>query len=118
MSAWSCKPTTKGKAVFFHSIPWCAGGKRWLMYPAMIGGSAVLSEGMITPPITVSSAVEGLQGMESLAHFHIPVVQVTIAIISVLFAFQQFGTAAVGKFFGPVMLVWFSMLGVLGVLYR
>jgi KUP system potassium uptake protein len=89
--------------------------KRWLLFPAMIGGSAVLSEGMITPPISVSSAIEGLQSVESLQHLHIPTVSITIGIISALFVFQQFGTAAVGRFFGPVMLAWFSMLGILGI---
>ena len=88
--------------------------RRWLLFPAMIGGSAVLSEGMITPPISVSSAIEGLQSVESLRGIHIPTLQITIGIISALFLFQQFGTATVGRFFGPVMLIWFSMLGILG----
>ena len=90
--------------------------KRWLLFPAMIGGSAVLSEGMITPPISVSSAIEGLQSVESLHDMHIPTVYITIGIISGLFIFQQFGTAAVGRFFGPIMLAWFSMLGFLGAI--
>ncbi len=89
--------------------------QRWLLYPAMVGGCAVLSEGMITPPISVSSAVEGLESLPMLHGQHIPVVAITIGIISGLFLIQQFGTAAVGKFFGPVMFVWFSMLCVLGV---
>ena len=88
--------------------------RRWLLFPAMIGGCAVLAEGMITPPISVSSAIEGLQSVESLHHVEIPTVQITIGIISALFIFQQFGTATVGRFFGPVMLIWFSMLGFLG----
>lgn len=88
--------------------------RKWLLFPAMIGGSAVLSEGMITPPISVSSAIEGLQTVEGLHHIHIPTVQITIGIISGLFLFQQFGTAAVGRLFGPVMLIWFTMLGILG----
>jgi KUP system potassium uptake protein len=89
--------------------------RKWLLYPAMVGGAAVLSEGMITPPISVSSAIEGLHSIESLQHVHIPTVGITIAIISLLFWFQQFGTALVGRFFGPVMLVWFSMLAILGL---
>jgi KUP system potassium uptake protein len=91
--------------------------KRWLLFPAMIGGSAVLSEGMITPPISVSSAIEGLQVVESLHHIPIPTVAITVAIISALFVFQQFGTAIVGRFFGPIMLLWFSMLGILGIIH-
>lgn len=84
---------------------------KWLMYPAVLGGAAMLAEGMITPPISVSSAVEGL----ALKYPGIPTVGISIAIISLLFFFQRFGTAAVGRLFGPVMLVWFSMLGVLGI---
>ncbi len=89
--------------------------KKWLLYPAMIGGSAVLAEGMITPPISVSSAIEGLEGLPMLHGAHIPVVSITIGIISTLFLIQQFGTAAVGRYFGPVMSVWFTMLFVLGL---
>lgn len=88
--------------------------RKWLIFPAMIGGAAVLSEGMITPPISVSSAVEGIQSIERFHDAHIPTVQITIGIITALFIFQRFGTATVGRFFGPIMLVWFAMLGVLG----
>ena len=86
--------------------------QKWLLYPAILGGAAMLSDGMITPPITVCSAIEGLE----IKFPHIPTVPISIGIISVLFFFQRFGTDAVGKGFGPVMFVWFSMLGVLGVL--
>jgi len=85
--------------------------RRWLLYPALLGGAAVLAEGMITPPITVSSAIEGL----SLKFPDIPTIGIVIAIISGLFFIQRFGTTTVGKSFGPVMLVWFSMLGILGI---
>ena len=88
--------------------------QKWLLYPAMIGGCSVLAEGMITPPISVSSAIEGLESLPMLHGAHIPVVSITIGIISSLFLIQQFGTSAVGKFFGPVMTLWFSMLLVLG----
>lgn len=85
--------------------------ERWLLYPAIVGGAAMLSDGIITPPITVSSAIEGLE-----TKFHgIPTIWITIAIISILFFVQRFGTAAVGRSFGPVMLIWFSMLGILGI---
>ncbi len=85
--------------------------RRWLMYPALLGGAAVLAEGMITPPITVSSAIEGL----SIKFPDIPTIGIVIAIISALFFIQRFGTAAVGRSFGPVMLLWFSMLAILGI---
>jgi KUP system potassium uptake protein len=84
---------------------------KWLLYPAMIGGCSMLAEGIITPPISVTTAVEGLETRFA----HIPTVGISIVIISILFFFQRFGTAAVGKAFGPIMLVWFSMLGILGV---
>ncbi|HNL39895.1 MAG TPA: KUP/HAK/KT family potassium transporter, partial [Saprospiraceae bacterium] len=85
--------------------------EKWLLYPAILGGAAMLSDGMITPPITVSSAIEGL----SIKFPGIPTMAITIIIISALFFFQRFGTAAVGKGFGPVMLIWFTMLAALGI---
>lgn len=84
---------------------------RWLTVPAIIGGSALLADGIITPPISVSSAIEGLR----LIYPDIPTVPIVLVILTVLFLMQSFGTQIVGKAFGPVMLVWFSMLGVLGV---
>ena len=85
--------------------------KKWLIIPAIIGGSTLLADGLITPPISVSSAIEGLRVISP----NIKTIPITIAIIFSLFAIQQFGTNFIGKFFGPVMLVWFSMLAVLGV---
>jgi KUP system potassium uptake protein len=85
---------------------------QWLIVPAIIGGSALLADGIITPPISVSSAVEGLRLFKP----DIPTVPIVIAILFVLFTIQQFGTKLVGKFFAPMMLIWFSMLAVLGVL--
>ncbi len=85
--------------------------RRWLMIPVILGGAAVLAEGMITPPITVSSAIEGL----SLKFPDIPTIGFVMAIISALFFIQRFGTAAVGRSFGPVMFIWFAMLGVMGI---
>ena len=106
----------KGEGGIFSMYTLVRRRAKWLMFPAMIGGCAVLSEGMITPPISVISAIEGLQSMDRFHDMHIPTVQITIVIITALFLFQQFGTAAVGRFFGPVMLVWFSMLGILGII--
>jgi KUP system potassium uptake protein len=83
----------------------------WVAIITMIGGSALLADGIITPAITVTSSIEGL----GLLHYNIPVVPVVLSILFVLFFFQQFGTGFMGRAFGPVMLVWFSMLGVLGV---
>jgi KUP system potassium uptake protein len=84
---------------------------KWLMYPAIIGGSTLLADGIITPPISVASAVEGLRGINP----EIQTVPIVIFILVALFTLQQFGTKFIGKFFGPVMLVWFFMLAILGV---
>ena len=83
----------------------------WLKYPAIIGGSALLADGLITPAISVSSAVEGLRYFSA----DIPTIPIVITILFFLFFIQQFGTSVVGKSFGPIMLIWFSMLGILGV---
>jgi KUP system potassium uptake protein len=85
---------------------------KWLIIPAIIGGSALLADGIITPPISVASAVEGLRTY----YPDIKTIPIVISILFVLFAIQQFGTKLVGKFFAPVMLAWFSMLGILGVI--
>ncbi len=86
---------------------------KWLVIPAMIGGSALLADGMITPPITVSAAIEGLR----IFYSDIPTVPIVIVIISLLFLIQQFGTFIVGKAFGPIMFLWFTMMAVLGGIY-
>ncbi|NHM07062.1 KUP/HAK/KT family potassium transporter [Flavobacterium sp. CYK-4] len=85
---------------------------RWLIIPAIIGGSALLADGIITPPISVSSAVEGIRTF----YPDINTVPIVIGILFALFYIQQFGTKLVGKFFAPLMLLWFGMLGVLGIL--
>ena len=86
----------------------------WLSAVAIIGGAALLADGVITPPISVSSAIEGLKTVyPSLTQDTI--VYIVIGIIAGLFLLQSFGTQIVGKAFGPIMLLWFSMLAVLGV---
>jgi len=91
----------------------------WLFLPAIIGAGTLLADGIITPPISVSSAVEGLSGVSGLEKIIVPgnnlVVTIILVIISVLFFFQQFGTKVVGSAFGPIMLIWFTMIGVLGI---
>jgi len=87
---------------------------RWLLWPAIIGAGTLLADGIITPPISVTSAIEGLKILYPALNQE-TIVIVVIAIISLLFAFQQFGTKIVGAAFGPIMLVWFSVIGALGV---
>ena len=88
--------------------------------PAIIGAATLLADGIITPPISVASAVEGLNGLQGLENTIVPgnnlTVGIVIAIISLLFFFQRFGTKIVGSSFGPIMLVWFSMIFILGVI--
>jgi len=84
---------------------------RWLTLPAIIGGSALLADGIITPPISVSSAIEGLRQL----YPNIETIPIVIAILTILFLIQAFGTSVVGTTFGPIMLIWFSMLAVLGI---
>jgi KUP system potassium uptake protein len=83
----------------------------WVIYPAIIGCCTLISDGFITPAISVSSAVEGLR----LIYPGIPTTSIVITILLCLFVFQQFGSAVVGRTFGPIMSIWFLMLGVLGI---
>jgi KUP system potassium uptake protein len=84
----------------------------YLILPAIIGGCALLADGMITPPISVSSAVEGLLILNP----DIPTIPIVLTIITTLFLIQRVGTSIVGKVFGPLMLIWFLMLGILGLI--
>lgn len=86
-------------------------GRPWLYILAIIGAGTLIADGVITPSITVLSAIEGLKVYEP----ETPVIPICLCIIAVLFFIQQFGTNAIGKLFGPLMLLWFSMMGVLGV---
>ena len=91
---------------------------KWLVLPAMLGGAALLADGMITPPISVTSAVEGLKQVPILSGITQPtIVGIVIGILTILFFIQQFGTEFIGKFFGPIMAVWFIMLGLLGAIH-
>ncbi len=77
----------------------------------MVGGSALLADGVITPAITVTSSIEGLK----LYNPDIPVILIVLFIFAVLFFVQQFGTNFIGSSFGPIMVVWFLMLATLGM---
>jgi KUP system potassium uptake protein len=84
------------------------------MLPAIIGGGFLIADGIITPPISVSSAIEGLRAINP----EINTVPIVIAILVMLFTIQQFGTNFIGKFFGPVMVFWFTTIGVFGLLRK
>ena len=93
--------------------------RRWLYLPAIIGAGTLLADGIITPPISVSSAIEGLRGVHGLENTIAPgntvTVGIIISILTLLFFVQQFGTNLIGRSFGPIMLIWFTMLATLGV---
>ena len=104
------KADNKGEGGVFSLFQLVRKTKKSLIWIAMIGGAMSLAEGIITPPISVSSAVEGI----SERFPQLPTVSITIGIIILIFLFQPFGTSVVGKAFGPIMVVWFTMLFVLG----
>jgi KUP system potassium uptake protein len=92
--------------------------RKWLVIAAMVGGATLLADGMITPPISVTSAIEGLKQIPALHGIsQWTIIYIVIGIISVLFFLQQFGTAFIGRFFGPVMTGWFIMLALLGLIH-
>jgi KUP system potassium uptake protein len=92
--------------------------KKWLVLPAMIGGAALLADGIITPPISITSAIEGLEELPSLRGMQTDTIVIIVIVILALFFFlQQFGTASIGKLFGPIMFTWFTMLAVLGTIH-
>jgi KUP system potassium uptake protein len=135
------KADNKGEGGIFALYTLVRRQKKWLVLPAMIGGAALLADGMITPPISVTAAVEGLKSTSffeffkpenlkiapiaaealekfntDLESFYIKVVVIIVLIIiTLLFFVQQFGTNSIGKLFGPIMLLWFGMLAVLGI---
>ncbi len=88
------------------------------MIPAMIGGATLLSDGALTPAVTVTTAIEGLKAVPSLSsiysHQHY-VILTTLLVLAVLFGIQRYGTGLVGRIFGLVMIVWFSFLGLSGL---
>ncbi len=91
---------------------------KWLIIPAMLGGAALLADGVLTPAVTVTTAVEGLRSIEVMNRFlgdgEWTVVIITLIILAVLFAIQRAGTDKIGRAFGPAMLLWFTFLGVTG----
>ncbi len=102
------KADNKGEGGIFSLYALIRRHAKWAVIPAMIGGAALLADGIITPPITVSSAIEGLHLS------HNTTITIVLLIIVGIFLMQQFGTSSIGKLFGPIMLVWFGMIAVLG----
>ena len=112
------KADNKGEGGIFSLYALVRRQKKWLVFPAMIGGASLMADGMITPSISVTSAVEGLKQIPFFSDISInTVVYIVIGILIALFFSQQFGTASIGKLFGPIMFFWFLMLAVLGFMH-
>src|SRR3954463_12407544 len=108
----------KGEGGVFSLFALVRRRRKWLVMPAMLGGAALLADGMITPPISVTSAIEGLKQVPALHNIsQFTVIWIVIGILSLLFFVQQFGSAFIGKSFGPVMTIWFTMLAILGLVH-
>ncbi|MBC1332068.1 KUP/HAK/KT family potassium transporter [Listeria booriae] len=93
---------------------------KWLIIPAMIGGAALLADGVLTPAVTVTSAIEGLEEIPTFEALFTGnttlIVIIVIVILSCIFFMQRYGTMFIGRIFGPTMLIWFSILGILGII--
>ncbi len=93
---------------------------KWLVWPALIGGAALLADGTLTPAVTVTSAIEGLKGQHligiTFSNSQTNVLIITTVVLIMLFLIQRFGTGVIGKSFGPVMLIWFTFLAAMGIL--
>jgi len=112
------KADNRGEGGIFSLYTLVRRRKKWLVFPAMVGGAALLADGMITPPITVSASIEGLKILPVLSHIsENTIIFIVVGILALLFFMQQFGTGSIGKLFGPVMFVWFSMIAVLGLVH-
>ncbi|MFW7194837.1 potassium transporter Kup [Enterobacter sp. BNK-29] len=88
-------------------------GGRWVIFSALIGAALIYGDGAITPAISVLSALEGLEMVIPESQPYI--LPLTVAVLLALFLLQPFGTARIGKIFGPVMAVWFLAIAALGV---
>ncbi len=112
------KADNRGEGGIFSLFALVRRRQKWLVFAAMIGGASLLADGMITPPISVTSAVEGLRNIPALgAISDNTIVGIVLGILAALFFMQQFGTASIGKLFGPIMTIWFIMLATLGAVH-
>ncbi len=115
------KATNHGEGGLFALYTLVRRRGKWLVLPALVGGAAILADGTLTPAVTVTTAIEGLKGID-FGGGHIPVsnqttvIIITIIILLVLFTIQRMGTAFIGKAFGPIMFLWFTFLGVIGIM--
>lgn len=115
------KADNNGEGGIFSLYALVKKGGKLLIIPAMIGGAALLADGVLTPAVTVTTAVEGLRTIPAVERMlgagQGKVILITLTIITVLFAIQHAGTSKIGRAFGPVMLLWFSFLGGTGIIH-
>ncbi len=112
------KADNRGEGGIFSLYALVRRRRRWLVLAAMIGGAALLADGMITPPISITSAIEGLRQIPRFSNItQQTIVFIVLGIITLIFFLQQFGSASIGKLFGPIMLIWFLMLATMGLLH-
>ena len=112
------KADNKGEGGIFSLYTLERRQKKWLVIPAMIGGAALLADGMITPAISVASSIEGLKQIDAFKDIsQLQIIYIVLSILALLFFLQKFGTASIGKLFGPIMMIWFTMLAILGIIH-
>lgn len=114
------KATNHGEGGIFALYTLVRKRAKWLVLPALIGGAAILADGTLTPAVTVTTAIEGLKGLRFGGSVPVStqgmVITITVIILLVLFSIQKMGTSIIGKAFGPIMFIWFSFLGIMGVI--
>lgn len=114
------KATNHGEGGIFALYTLVRKRAKWLVLPALIGGAAILADDTLTPAVTVTTAIEGLKGLNFGGNVPVStqnmVIAITVVILLVLFSIQKMGTSIIGKAFGPIMFLWFTFLGVMGVM--
>ncbi|MBG0731243.1 KUP/HAK/KT family potassium transporter [Lactobacillus crispatus] len=114
------KATNHGEGGIFALYTLVRKRAKWLVLPALIGGAAILADGTLTPAVTVTTAIEGLKGLNFGGNVPVStqnmVIAITVVILLVLFSIQKMGTSIIGKAFGPIMFLGFTFLGVMGVM--
>ena len=114
------KATNHGEGGIFALYTLVRKRAKWLVLPALIGGAAILADGTLTPAVTVTTAIEGLKGLKFGGSVPVStqstVILITVIILLVLFSIQKMGTSIIGKAFGPIMFIWFTFLGVMGLI--
>ena len=114
------KATNHGEGGIFALYTLVRKHAKWLVFPALIGGAAILADGTLTPAVTVTTAIEGLKGIKFGNAIPVDtqnmVVLITVIILLILFTIQRMGTSFIGKAFGPIMFIWFTFLGAIGLI--